>query len=65
MIAVIEQPDVIRQILDHLGITDPGAWRPPMRTTPESFRARSVYEHAAWTYDPREADSPLLNPLTE
>jgi hypothetical protein len=60
VIAVIEQPEVIRQILDHLGLSPPDAnWPPPMR----SARAL-VCERPAWTYDAREADPPLLDPLT-
>jgi hypothetical protein len=67
VIAVIDQPAVIRQILDHLGLV--GDRSPPTRKLPEMFRRDStarpiVCEHPAWTYDPREADAPLLDPLT-
>ncbi len=61
VIAGIEQPAVVRQILDHLGIAIPSrAERPP----PEPARSLAVAEAPARTYDPAHADLPVLDPLT-
>jgi hypothetical protein len=61
VLAVIEQPAVIRQILEHLGLAVPSrAERPP----PELTRRHAVAEASEWTYDPRAADLPLMDPLT-
>jgi hypothetical protein len=67
VIAVIDQPAVIRQILDHLGLV--GDRSPPIRKTPvmshrDTAACAVVGERPAWTYDAREADAPLLDPLT-
>ena len=66
MIAVIEQPAVIRQILDHLGIAQHHADRSPPITRPADScgNASFVRESPAWSYDPRAADPPLGDPLT-
>ena len=66
-IAVLDQPAVIRQILDHLGIV--GDRSPPIRKPPvmshRDLSGRAVVcERPAWTYDARDADAPLLDPLT-
>ncbi|OGB95677.1 MAG: hypothetical protein A2Z31_08280 [candidate division NC10 bacterium RBG_16_65_8] len=61
VIAVIEQPAVVRQLLDHLGIAVPSR---ADRSPPETSRGRAVHEAPEWTYDPVEADLPLLDPLT-
>ena len=67
VIVVIDQPAVVRQILDHLGIA--GERSPPMRKPPvlshRDWSGRAIVcERPAWTYDAREADAPLLDPLT-
>ena len=61
VMAVIEQPDVIRQILEHLGLAVLSrAERPPPAVT----RRRARAEASEWTYDPMAADLPLMDPLT-
>lgn len=66
VIAVIDQPAVFRQILEHLGIARPHVDRsPPIHESRRAMPARAlVCEHPAWAYDPREADPPLMDPLT-
>lgn len=61
VIAVIEQPAVIRRILDHLGLTaPPTCFRPP----PAECRALAVRETPEWTYEPVEDALPPPDPLT-
>lgn len=61
VIAVIEQPDVIRQILEPLGLAIPSRAE---RAPPELARPLAVAEAPEWTYDPVDADLPLGDPLT-
>lgn len=61
VIAVIEQPDVIRQILEPLGLAIPSRAE---RAPPELARRLAVAEAPEWTYDPVDADLPLGDPLT-
>ena len=61
VIAVIEQPDVIRQILEHLGLAIPSRAE---RAPPELARPLAVAEAPEWTDDPMEADRSLVDPLT-
>lgn len=51
LIAVIEQPAVIRRTLDHLGLTAPAT---RFRPTPADCRAPAVRETPEWTYEPVE-----------
>ena len=61
VLAGIEQPAVIRQILERLGPAVPArAKRPPPAVT----RRRARAEASEWTYDPMAADLPLMDPLT-
>jgi len=61
VMAVIEQPAVIRQILEPLGLAIPSlAERPP----PQLTRRLAVAEAPEWTDDPVDADLPLGDPLT-
>lgn len=52
--AVIEQPDIIRQILEHLGRAIPSRAE---RALPTLARTRAVVEAPAWTDDPEAASS--------
>ena len=61
VIAVIEQLDVIRQILEHLGLAIPSRAE---RAPPELARPRAAAEAPAWTSDPVDADRPLVDPLS-
>ena len=61
VIAVIEQPDVIRQILEHLGLA---ILSRAERAPPELARPLAVAEASEWTYDPVDADPPLVDSLT-
>jgi hypothetical protein len=61
VIAVIEQPDVIRQILEHLGLAIPSRAE---RAPPELARPLAMAEAPEWTYDPVDADLPLVDSLT-
>ena len=66
----IEQPAVVRQILDHPGIPLPSSTyrSPPLRRTPDSCGEAAGYlgvsEVAEWTYEPVKDDLPLPDPLT-
>ena len=65
--ALIEQPAMVRQILDHLGIAIPSRAdrSPPVRRTPDSCgEAARGLSAREWTYDPVEDDLPPLDPLT-
>jgi hypothetical protein len=70
VIAVIEQAAVIRQILEHLDIAVPAHAnrRPPVQRPPYLGGAlrneRGVAEAPEWTDDSRDADHPLVDPLT-
>jgi hypothetical protein len=61
VIAVIEQPDVIRQILKPLGLAIPSR---ADRLPPELARPFAVAEAPGWTYDPVDGNLPLVDPLT-
>jgi hypothetical protein len=67
---VIEQPAVVRQILDHLDIAvrSRADRSPPVRRTPDSCGEAAghlaVSEVPEWTYEPVEDDLPLPDPLT-
>jgi hypothetical protein len=61
VMAVIEQSDVIRQILEHLGLAVPSRAE---RAPPELARPLAVAEAPEWTDDPVDADLPLGDPLT-
>ena len=61
VIAMIEQPAVMRQILGHLGIPLPSrAYRSPRGLA----NGLAVHEVPEWTYEPVEDDLPLPDPLT-
>ncbi len=49
VIAVIEQPAVIRQILDHLGLPTGAAG---LRAPPDQTRGRLGDQPREWSYDP-------------
>lgn len=61
LMTVIEQPDVIRQIVEHLGLAIPSRAE---RAPPELARPLAVAEAPEWTYDPVDADLPLVDPLS-
>ena len=61
VLAVIERPEVVRQILDHLGLPVPPRG---CRSPPEPARGLTVREIREWTYEPVEDDLPLPDPLT-
>jgi hypothetical protein len=61
VIAVIEQPAVVRQIRDHLGIALPSrAYRSPRGLA----NGLAVHEVPEWTYGPMGDDLPLRDALT-
>jgi hypothetical protein len=61
VIAVIEQPAVVRQILDHLGIA---VRSNAERSPPGAARGLAVSEAPEWSYEPVEDYLPLPDPLT-
>jgi hypothetical protein len=72
VIAVIERPAVIRQILDHLGFP---AAAPSLRAPPDPLDALEAQQPREWSYDPlfdlpvsrseagQPGDLPLPEPL--
>lgn len=61
VIAVIEQADIIWQILEHLGLAIPSRAE---RAPPGLARPLAAVEAPEWTYDPVDANLPLVDPLT-
>jgi len=49
VIAVIERPAVVRQILDHLGLPSAG---PQLRAPPDSPDPLAAQQPREWTYEP-------------
>ena len=60
MIAVIERPAIVRQILDHLGLPTPA---PRLRAPPDPPKDLAAEPPREWSYEPIFEDLPLPDPL--
>jgi hypothetical protein len=60
VIAVIERPAVVRQILDHLGFPTAA---PSLRAPPDPLDALAAQQPREWSYEPLFDDLPLPDPL--
>ena len=56
IIAVIERPAVVRQILDHLGLP---AVAPSLRAPPDLAGGQAADHTHAWSYEPVFDDLPI------
>jgi hypothetical protein len=60
VIAMIERPAIIRQILDHLDLPIES---PQLRAPPEPPDALAAQQTREWSYEPLLDDLPLPDPL--
>jgi len=60
VIAVIERPAIIRQILDHLGLPTAA---PSLRAPPGPPDALAAQQPRQWSYEPLFDDLPPPDPL--
>lgn len=60
IIAVIERPAVVRQILDHLGLP---AVAPSLRAPPDLAGGQAADHPRAWSYEPVFDDLPIPDPM--
>ena len=60
VVAVIERPAVVRQILDHLGLPTAA---PSFRAPPDPPDALPAYPPREWSYEPLFDDLPVSDPL--
>jgi len=61
IIAVIERPAVIRQILEQLGLPTGAA---KLRAPPDPGRGQTADHPREWSYEPVFDDLPVLDPAT-
>jgi hypothetical protein len=60
VIAVIERPAVVRQILDHLGLP---SVLPSLRAPPDQTDGVATDPPRAWSYEPCFDDLPVADPV--
>ncbi len=60
VIAVIEQPAVVRQILKHLGLP---VGAPSLRAPPDQPDGVATDQPRAWSYEPFFDDLPVADPV--